>query len=136
MGSIKTFEKDEIKMEFDISDNGFLERININIKDTEFFNSIPNEKKERDRVCTQLFNTINQILNNVKAVQKERLILDNINRDCPNPECKNTLFKLVQPCCDEKKAMAMEGKVMVLACNSCGQRIWINREEYHKITEK
>jgi hypothetical protein len=134
----KIFEKDEIKINISINSKGFVDNIAVLVKDEEFFNSISDDKREVDRVATQIFNTLNQILNNIKPsriLQKEVKLLDNVSRDCPNTECDGSSFLLVRPCCEEKKVLAKEGVVAVLECKKCKQRIWVKRDEYIKLIE-
>lgn len=127
--------KDEIQMNFEFNDDGFLSNINIEIMDKEFFKSFDKElnKIELDKLITNLFHNISSMIinqNQTKPIQQNpninvKEVLD--TKVCPR--CQDNMI-IDQACCSSLKQQGYAG---VLKCNKCGYKVALKQEQLDQL---
>jgi len=140
MSFTKFMGKDEISMKFDFSEEGFLERVNIEVNDKEFINKFNKEDKQLlDRVTSALFHQIMQVLvkptqnqvnqqkQKVDTITQEKILNAIETKECPR--CKTKMI-VDTNCCQGLKEQGYAG---VLKCSKCGHKIALSKEQMEKI---
>lgn len=122
--------KDEIRMDFSFSDEGFLKDITIDVIDKEFFKSFDRDlnKIELDRLITNLFHNISStIIQKQQANPNQNLNIDvkKVLESKICPRCATTM-KVDENCCESLKKQGYAG---VLKCEKCSYKVALNSQQ-------